>query len=231
MNQNQPAAQQPLAGKRIAVIMESQFIPQELDIYRQRFQSYGATVDFVSHLWGNPKLRFYSTVEPDVVDEPRGWRSASRSMTSSPATMRPLSPWRTTPRCGCDPSLTRRRGPIRTNRCAMPQRCASSARRCSTAASSKGRHATHCGCSPPHRKCCAGAEWSATPWCWPMSSTPEPNTFRSTPAPRTSEQVFVDDDLVTNTGWHATERLVDTIKDIIVQKQHATAPTPAGVTQ
>ena len=71
MSQNQPAAQQPLAGKRIAVIMESQFIPQELDIYRQRFQSYGATVDFVSHLWGNPKLRFYSTVEPDVVDEPQ----------------------------------------------------------------------------------------------------------------------------------------------------------------
>jgi len=26
-------------------------------------------VDFVSHLWGNPKLRFYSTVEPGVVDE------------------------------------------------------------------------------------------------------------------------------------------------------------------
>ena len=55
MSQNQPAPQQPLAGKRIAVIMESQFIPQELDIYRQRFQSYGATVDFVSHLWGNPE--------------------------------------------------------------------------------------------------------------------------------------------------------------------------------
>jgi len=26
-------------------------------------------VDFVSHLWGNLKLRFYSTVEPVVVDE------------------------------------------------------------------------------------------------------------------------------------------------------------------
>ncbi len=69
MNQNQPAPQQPLAGKRVAVIVESQFIPQELDIYRQRFQSYGATVDFVSHLWGQPKQRFYSTVEPGVVDE------------------------------------------------------------------------------------------------------------------------------------------------------------------
>ncbi|HZE14323.1 MAG TPA: DJ-1/PfpI family protein, partial [Mycobacterium sp.] len=46
-----------------------------------------------------------------------------------------------------------------------------------------------------------------------------------------SEQVFVDDDLVTNTGWHATERLVDTIKDIIVQKQQAAAPKPAGVTK
>jgi protease I len=50
------------------------------------------------------------------------------------------------------------------------------------------------------------------------------------PGTPNSEQVFTDDDLVTNTGWHATERLVDTIKDIIVQKQQASAPTPAGAT-
>jgi protease I len=44
-----------------------------------------------------------------------------------------------------------------------------------------------------------------------------------TPEP---EQVFVDGDLVTNTGWHATELLVDTIKDIIVKDHQATPPTP-----
>jgi hypothetical protein len=37
-----------------------------------------------------------------------------------------------------------------------------------------------------------------------------------TPEP---EQVHADDDLVTNTGWHASALLVDTIKDIIVKKQ------------
>jgi len=39
MNQDQTAAQ-ALAGKRVVAVVESrQFIPQELDIYQQRFQS------------------------------------------------------------------------------------------------------------------------------------------------------------------------------------------------
>jgi putative intracellular protease/amidase len=57
-----------LAGKKIAVIVESQYIPQEIAIYRARFESYGATVELISRLWGKPTARFYSTVEPGVVD-------------------------------------------------------------------------------------------------------------------------------------------------------------------
>ncbi|MFZ0257200.1 MAG: DJ-1/PfpI family protein [Gammaproteobacteria bacterium] len=55
----------PLAGKKIAVVVESQYIPGEIRIYQQRFADYGATVELMSRLWGNPSLRFYSTVEPD----------------------------------------------------------------------------------------------------------------------------------------------------------------------
>jgi len=55
---------QSLAGRKIAVIIESQYVPAEIRTYRERFASYGATVEFVSRLWGNASLKFYSTVEP-----------------------------------------------------------------------------------------------------------------------------------------------------------------------
>jgi protease I len=57
-----------LAGRRVAVIVESQYIPPEIEIYRRRFAGYGAKVDLVSRLWGESPARFYSTVEPGVVD-------------------------------------------------------------------------------------------------------------------------------------------------------------------
>ncbi len=56
---------QPLAGKKIAVVVESQYIPDEIRVYRERFAEYGAEVELVSRLLGNKSLRFYSTVEPD----------------------------------------------------------------------------------------------------------------------------------------------------------------------
>jgi putative intracellular protease/amidase len=59
----------PLRGKKIAILVEAQFIPHEIETYRERFAALGARVDLVSRLWGNPSLRFYSTVEPGVVDE------------------------------------------------------------------------------------------------------------------------------------------------------------------
>lgn len=55
-----------LAGKKVAVVLESQYIPGEIKIYQERFGSYGATVDLVSRLWGQPSQTFYSTVE--VID-------------------------------------------------------------------------------------------------------------------------------------------------------------------
>jgi protease I len=54
-----------LAGKKIGVVVESQYIPAEIKIYQERFAQYGASVELVSRLWGQRSKRFYSTVEPD----------------------------------------------------------------------------------------------------------------------------------------------------------------------
>lgn len=54
-----------LAGKKIAVLVESQYIPGEIEAYRYGFGALGAEVDFMSRLWNQSSLRFYSTVEPD----------------------------------------------------------------------------------------------------------------------------------------------------------------------
>jgi protease I len=230
VNQNQPAPQQPLAGKRVAVIVESQYIPQEIEIYRQRFQSYGATVDLVSHLWGQPKQRFYSTVEPGVVDQPQ-WLEvgievddvkpsdyAAIIAVANYATVRLRSVPEPPP--AADPrELVRNAPAVRFFGDAMRDRRIVKGAPCHALwlltprpEVLRGRRVV-CNTVVLADVLNAGAEY--VPF---EHGTPD------------SEQVFVDDDLVTNTGWHATEGLVERIKDIIVQKQQATAPTPAGVT-
>lgn len=54
-----------LAGKKIAVLVESEFIPEEIEAYQQRFPEIGATVHFMSRLWNQPSVRFLS----DVIEE------------------------------------------------------------------------------------------------------------------------------------------------------------------
>lgn len=56
---------QPLAGKKIAVLVESQYIPEEMQIYREKFHQMGATVHFVSRLWGQKSADFVSELEAD----------------------------------------------------------------------------------------------------------------------------------------------------------------------
>ncbi len=53
----------PLKGKKIAVLVESEFIPGEIDAYRYGFAALGAEVHFMSRLWGQPKQTFVSDVE------------------------------------------------------------------------------------------------------------------------------------------------------------------------
>lgn len=52
-----------LEGKKIAILVESEFIPEEIAAYQQRFAELGATVHLMSRLWGKESLRFVSDVD------------------------------------------------------------------------------------------------------------------------------------------------------------------------
>ena len=58
----------PLLGKKIAVLVEHKFIPEEIEAYRQGFTILGAQVEFVSHIWYGdwkpPQQTLYSDVDP-----------------------------------------------------------------------------------------------------------------------------------------------------------------------
>lgn len=63
----------PLNGKKIAIIVENKFIPEEIDAYRSCFAMLGASVDFISRIWygdykpgstGWKSPIFYSDVDP-----------------------------------------------------------------------------------------------------------------------------------------------------------------------
>lgn len=43
-----------LEGKKIAVLLETEFIPKEIAAYQTHFPKLGATVHLMSRLWGNP---------------------------------------------------------------------------------------------------------------------------------------------------------------------------------
>ncbi|MBE9001370.1 DJ-1/PfpI family protein [Nostoc sp. LEGE 12447] len=57
-----------LEGKKIAILVETEFIPEEITAYQQRFGELGATVHLMSRLWGHESLCFVSDV--DMVSKP-----------------------------------------------------------------------------------------------------------------------------------------------------------------
>lgn len=59
------SADKPLAGEKIAVLVENEYIPDEIRIYQERFAALGATVELMSRLWDNPSLTFLSDVEEE----------------------------------------------------------------------------------------------------------------------------------------------------------------------
>ncbi len=52
-----------LAGKKIAVVVETEYIPAEIAAYQTHFPELGATVDLMSRLWNQPSARFVSDVD------------------------------------------------------------------------------------------------------------------------------------------------------------------------
>jgi protease I len=53
----------PLADARVAVLVESQYIPAEIQAYQRHFDAFGVRVDLISRLWGQPQQIFVSEVE------------------------------------------------------------------------------------------------------------------------------------------------------------------------
>jgi protease I len=51
-----------LEGKKIAVLVESEFIPEEIEVYRYDFAAMGAEVHFMSRLWEQASQTFFSDV-------------------------------------------------------------------------------------------------------------------------------------------------------------------------
>jgi putative intracellular protease/amidase len=57
----------PSKGK-IGVLIEEHFDATEFRWFNEYFPAQGYEVDYISHLWGNPKLRFGSNPENDVIE-------------------------------------------------------------------------------------------------------------------------------------------------------------------
>lgn len=58
----------PLAGQKIAILVESEYIPHEIKRYRERFTELGATVHLMSRLWEQPSATFINDVDPLTSD-------------------------------------------------------------------------------------------------------------------------------------------------------------------
>lgn len=53
---------QLLKGKRVAVLVETEYIPKEIAFYKTLFESHGATVDFMTYLWEKQEREIVSDV-------------------------------------------------------------------------------------------------------------------------------------------------------------------------
>lgn len=60
--------QKMLEGKKIAVLVETEYIPEEVNYYQEFFTEHGAQVDFLTNLWGASERVLVSDV--DSVDKP-----------------------------------------------------------------------------------------------------------------------------------------------------------------
>lgn len=58
-----------LGGNKIAILVESEFIPEEIKSYQKRFSELNATVHFMSRLWGQSSVCFYSDTEQGKIPE------------------------------------------------------------------------------------------------------------------------------------------------------------------
>lgn len=211
----------PLASKRVAVLIESQFIPGEIKIYRERFVSYGATVELLSRLWGNPSQRFYSTIEPNVIDHLE-WLEVTKDVDDvSPddydaviiaanyTSIRLRWSERDDVTDANAADVERSIPAVRFLRRAMQNPNIIKGAAC---------HGLWLLTTSPdilagRRVICNKVVLADIINAGAIYTPPPPNT-------PPEQHVVVDRDLVTNDSWHASEALVDAIKDLILAPAH-----------
>lgn len=55
-----------LKGKKVAVLVETEYIPEEINFYQTFFTGYGAQVDFLTYLWGQPERVLVSDIDSET---------------------------------------------------------------------------------------------------------------------------------------------------------------------
>lgn len=55
-----------LKGKKVAVLVETEYIPEEINFYQTFFTKYGAQVDFLTYLWGQPERVLVSDIDNET---------------------------------------------------------------------------------------------------------------------------------------------------------------------
>ena len=111
----------PLHGLTIYVLMESQFVPQEIDLYEQRFTEYGAYVELISHLWGSSSLCFHSHYDQDLIPKIRHavvHTDISEVNLDIPETAAIIAPIDVHQRLLYDPKIVASNDPIKASRAA-----------------------------------------------------------------------------------------------------------------
>lgn len=218
-----------LAGKKIAVVVESQYIPAELKIYRERFAAYGAEVHLVSRLWGQPKAKFYSTVEPGVqdaieyvevsldFDQVDVSDYAAIVVAANYTSVRLRWSEREDVTEANAAEVVRSVPAVRFMRAAMQNREVIKGLPCHALWLLTASPETLAGRKVVCNKVVLADVLNAGGIYTPCSpGTPQ------------EKQVQVDGDVVTNTGWHASEELVDRITEAIIA---AGKPAPQKVAQ
>ncbi len=54
-----------LEGKKVAVLVETEYIPEEINFYQTFFTRYGAQVDYLTQMWGQPERYLVSDVDSE----------------------------------------------------------------------------------------------------------------------------------------------------------------------
>jgi protease I len=60
MTAHRPSPDRPLIGRRVAILMESDYVDDEISYYQRRFAEEGVEVSLLTRLWGNESITFES---------------------------------------------------------------------------------------------------------------------------------------------------------------------------